>query len=46
VIKSRITKVAEYVVHMGEITTGYILVIKPEEETLLGRPSSRWEDNY
>jgi hypothetical protein len=30
---------------MGGINAYNILVGKPEAKTLLGRPSSRWEDN-
>jgi hypothetical protein len=46
VIKSRKTKWAGYVAHMGEGRGVYrVLVGRPESKTPLGRPRRRWGDN-
>ena len=46
VIKSRRTRWAGHVVHMGEGRGVYrVLVGKPEGKRPLGRPRRRWEDN-
>jgi len=46
VIKSRIMRWAGHVARMGEGRGVYrVLVGKPEERRLLGRPRRRWEEN-
>jgi len=46
VIKSRRTRLAGHVAHMGEERSVYrFLMGKPEGKRPLGRPRRRWEDN-
>jgi len=46
VVKTRRTRWAGHVAHMGEVRVVHrVLVRKPEGKIPLGRPRCRWEDN-